>query len=136
MTLVEMTIDSIRHGMLKDNWAIILKAKVGQRYLPIWVGCSEADAIAVKLQGVSTPRPLTHDLLRSLIDVFGASVRSVIISEFKINTFYAKIVLTVGDKKLEVDCRPSDGLALAVRAEAPIFAEEAVLNKAGTAVGA
>jgi bifunctional DNase/RNase len=85
----------------------------------------------VKLQGVTVPRPLTHDLLSSVIDSLGAAIESIIVSDLKSDTFYAKIILNVDGKQLEIDSRPSDALALAVRADVPIFAEEAVLDKAG-----
>jgi len=109
---------------------VILKEKMAERYLPIWIGPAEADAIAVKLQGVTVPRPLTHDLLHSVIDALGATINSIIVSDLKNDTFFAKIVLNVDGGQLEVDSRPSDALALAVRAEVPIYAEETVLDKA------
>ncbi|MFC1860961.1 bifunctional nuclease family protein, partial [Chloroflexota bacterium] len=84
----------------------------------------------VKLQGVNVPRPLTHDLLQSVIDLLGASVNSIVVSDLKNDTFYARIILNVDGQQLEVDSRPSDALALAVRVEAPIYAEESVLDKA------
>lgn len=129
--MVEMTVDSIRVSLMNYQRVVILKEKVAERYLPIWIGPAEADAIAVKLQGVSVPRPLTHDLLCSVIDALGANVNSIIVSDLKNDTFYAKIILNVDGEQLEVDSRPSDALALAVRTEVPIFAEEAVLDKAG-----
>jgi len=129
--MVEMTIDSIRVSLMNYQRVVILKEKMADRYLPIWIGPSEADAIAVKLQGVNVPRPLTHDLLRSIVDALGASVRSVIVTNLKNDTFYAKIALDVDGGQMEIDSRPSDALALAVRVEAPIFVEESVLDKAG-----
>lgn len=129
--MIEMLIDSIRVSLMNYQRVVILKEKESDRYLPIWIGPAEADAIAVKLQDVTVPRPLTHDLLRSVIDALGATISSIIVSELKNDTFYAKIVLSVDGGKMEVDSRPSDALALAVRADAPIFAEEVVLDKAG-----
>lgn len=129
--MIEMTIDSIRVSLMNYQRVVILKEKMAERYLPIWIGPAEADAIAVKLQGVTVPRPLTHDLLHSLIDALGATINSIIVSDLKNDTFYAKIILNVDGKQMEVDSRPSDALALAVRAEAPIYAEEIVLDKAG-----
>jgi len=108
-----------------------LKEKDTERYLPIWIGPAEADAIAVKLQGVNVPRPLTHDLLRSVIDILGGIIDSIVVTELKNDTFYARLVLNVDGGQLEVDSRPSDAIALAVRAEVPIYAEELVLDKAG-----
>ena len=129
--MIEMTIDSIRVSLMNYQRVVILKEKLAKRYLPIWIGPAEADAIAVKLQGVTVPRPLTHDLLSSVIDSLGASIDSIIVSDLKSDTFYAKIILSVNGEQMEIDSRPSDALALAVRTDAPIFAEEAVLDKAG-----
>lgn len=130
--MVEMTIESIRVSMLNYQRVVILKEKGAERYLPIWIGPAEADAIAIKLQDVTVPRPLTHDLLSSVINALGASVNSIIVCDLKNDTFFAKIILSVnGGGNIEVDSRPSDAIALAVRVKAPIFADEAVLNKAG-----
>jgi len=129
--MIEMTIDSIRVSLMNYQRVVILKERMAERYLPIWIGPAEADAIAVKLQDVNVPRPLTHDLLSSVIDNLGATVNSIIVNELKNDTFYAKIVLNVDGGVIEVDSRPSDALALAVRVEAPIYVEEVVLDKAG-----
>ena len=129
--MIEMLIDSIRVSLMNYQRVVILKEKDSDRYLPIWIGPAEADAIAVKLQDVNVPRPLTHDLLRAVIDTLGASINSIVVSELKNDTFYAKIVLNVDGGQMEVDSRPSDALALAVRADVPIFADEGVLDKAG-----
>jgi bifunctional DNase/RNase len=129
--MIEMTIDSIRVSLMNYQRVVILKEKMSDRYLPIWIGPAEADAIAVKLQGVAVPRPLTHDLLSSVIDTLGAGVNSIIVNDLKNDTFYAKVILDMDGKQVEVDSRPSDALALAVRTGVPIFADEAVLDKAG-----
>ena len=129
--MIEMTIDSIRVSLMNYQRVVILKEKVSDRYLPIWIGPAEADAIAVKLQGVAVPRPLTHDLLNSVIDTLGAAVNSIIVNDLKNDTFFAKVILDVDGKQVEVDSRPSDALALAVRTGVPIFADESVLDKAG-----
>jgi bifunctional DNase/RNase len=129
--MIEMTIDSIRVSLMNYQRVVILKEKVSDRYLPIWIGPAEADAIAVKLQGVSVPRPLTHDLLNSVIDTLGASVNSIIVNDLKNDTFFAKLILQFDGKQVEVDSRPSDALALAVRTGVPIYADESVLEKAG-----
>ena len=129
--MIEMLIDSIRVSLMNYQRVVILKEKESDRYLPIWIGPAEADAIAVKLQDVTVPRPLTHDLLRAVIDTLGATISSIVVSELKNDTFYAKIVLSVDGGQMEVDSRPSDALALAVRADVPIFADEGVLDKAG-----
>ena len=129
--MLEMIIDSIRVSLMNYQRVVLLKEKMAERYLPIWIGPAEADAIAVKLQGVTLPRPLTHDLLRSVIDALGARVNSIIVNDLKNDTFYAKVTLDVDGGQMEIDSRPSDALALAVRVEAPIYVEETVLDKAG-----
>ena len=129
--MIEMTIDSIRVSLMNYQRVVILKEKMARRYLPIWIGPAEADAIAVKLQGVTVPRPLTHDLLSSVIGSLGATIDSIIVSDLKSDTFYAKIILNIDGEQVEIDSRPSDALALAVRADVPIYADEAVLDKAG-----
>jgi hypothetical protein len=129
--MIEMSIDSIRVSMMNYQRVVILKEKGTNRYLPIWIGPAEADAIAVKLQNVELARPLTHDLLRSVIDSLGASVEFVVVNELQNDTFYAKLYIRVDSQQIEVDSRPSDAMALAVRVGVPIFAEESVLDKAG-----
>lgn len=129
--VLEMTIDSIRVSLVSYQRVVILKEKDSDRYLPIWIGPAEADAIAIKLQDVQVPRPLTHDLLRSVISALGASVVSIVVTNLENDTFFAKIFLNVDGKQIEIDSRPSDAIALAVRAKVPIYAEESVLDKAG-----
>jgi bifunctional DNase/RNase len=129
--VIEMNIESIRVSLVNSQRVILLKEKTGERYLPIWIGPSEADAIAVKLQGVEVRRPLTHDLLNSLIDSLGGKIESVVINELKNDTFYARINLIVDGRRREVDSRPSDALALAVRSATPILVEDSVLIQAG-----
>lgn len=129
-------IDSIRVSLMNYQRVVILRVKDTDRYLPIWIGANEADAIAVKLQDVAVSRPLTHDLLGSVIDSLGAKVTSIVVSDLSNDTFYAKLVLGVNGGALEVDCRPSDAIALAVRSEAPIFVEESVLDKASVQMDA
>ena len=129
--MIEMVIDSIRVSLVNYQRVVILKEKAAERYLPIWIGPAEADAIAVKLQGATVPRPLSHDLLHSVIGALGATLNSIVINDLKSDTFYAKIILNANGGQMEVDSRPSDALALAVRAEVPIYAEEAILDKAG-----
>lgn len=127
----EMVIDSIRVSLMNYQRVVILKEKDSDRYLPIWIGPAEADAIAVKLQDVSVPRPLTHDLLRSVIISLGAGLTHITVSDLKNDTFYAKIGLQIDGKILEVDSRPSDAIALAVRGQVPIYVADEVLDKAG-----
>lgn len=129
--MIEMEIDSIRVSLMNYQRVVILREKTANRYLPIWIGPAEADAIAVKLQNVELARPLTHDLLQSVIDALGASLSFVVVNELQNDTFHAKLSLSVNNTEIEVDSRPSDALALAVRIGAPIYAEESVLDKAG-----
>ena len=129
--MIEMVVESVRVSMMNYQRVVMLKEKTTDRYLPIWIGPNEAEAIQIRLQGVSVPRPMTHDLLQSVVDALGASVNSIVVSDLRNDTFLAKIVLSVDSGRMEVDSRPSDAIALAVRAEAPIYAEEVVLEKAG-----
>ncbi len=129
--MVELTIESIRVSLMNYQRVVILKEKESDRYLPIWIGPAEADAIAVRLQEVSVARPLTHDLLRSVIDSLGANVEYVCVNDLSNDTFFARIMLQVDGRNLEIDSRPSDAIALAVRAQVPIYADESVLEKAG-----
>ena len=129
--MIEMVVDSIRVSLMNYQRVVILKEKAAEGYLPIWIGPAEADAIAVKLQGATVPRPLSHDLIYSIINVLGATINFIVLSDLKGDTFYAKIILNVDGGQMEVDSRPSDALALALRAEVPIYVEEAVLDKAG-----
>lgn len=129
--MIEMVVESIRVSLVNLQRVVILKEKHAERYLPIWIGAPEADAIAIELQEVAVQRPLTHDLLRSVISALGASVTSIIVNDLSNDTYYARISMDVDGKPLEIDSRPSDAIALAVRVKAPIFAEETVLDRAG-----
>lgn len=111
-------------------YAILLKEVEGSRRLPIIIGAFEAQAIALEMEGIKPPRPLTHDLLKTLIDNLGANVVEIIVSELKDNTFYAKIILEISGLTNEVDARPSDAIALAVRTFAPIYVNESVMQTA------
>lgn len=129
--MIEMVIDSLRVSMMNYQRVVILKEKSGTRYLPIWIGPAEADAIAIKLQDVAVPRPLTHDLLRTVIYTLNATVAHVLVCDLKNDTFFARIVLNANGSKVELDSRPSDAIALAVRTKVPMFADEGVMDKAG-----
>lgn len=129
--MIEMTIESIRVSLMNYQRVVILKEKAAERYLPIWIGPAEADAIAVRLQEVAVVRPMTHDLLRSVIEALGGQVSYIVVNDLANDTFYARIVLEANGQTLEIDSRPSDAIALAVRAKVPIYAEESVLEKAG-----
>ena len=134
--MVEMTVESVRINLQTSQRVVILKATKQERYLFIWIAHSEAYAIAIELQGTSSPRPLTHDLLKNVIQDLGAQIESVVISDLIDDIFYARIVLDVAGRHVEVDSRPSDAIALAVRAKTPIFVEDSVLERAGVALEA
>lgn len=129
--MLEMVIDSIRVSLISYQRVVILRVKDTNRYLPIWIGPSEADSIAMKLQEMDVPRPMTHDLLRSVIATLGAAVTRVVVSDLSNDTFYAKVVLQSNGTTMEVDARPSDAIALAVRTDAPIFVDDSVVDAAG-----
>jgi hypothetical protein len=126
----EMSIESIRLSLMTYQRVVILREKESDRYLIIWIGPAEADAIAVRLQDVAVARPLTHDLLRNTIDQLGGRVQYILVNDLANDTFFARIVLDVSGETVEIDSRPSDAIALAVRVEAPIFADEGVLDRA------
>ena len=111
-------------------YAILLKEIEGTRRLPIIIGAFEAQAIALEMEGIKPPRPLTHDLLKTLVDNLGANVVEIVVNELKENTFYAKIILEASGLTNEIDARPSDAIALAVRTYAPIFVNELVMSAA------
>ena len=127
--MVEVTVHSVRVSPLTQNRVVVLMEAAGQRYLPIWIGADVADAIALQLQGVGMARPLTHDLLRSVIEVLGARVSRVLVNDIHDNTFFARIVFDVAGRYAEVDSRPSDAIALALRENAPILAAEAAFAR-------
>ena len=129
--MIEAKIHSIRMSLVTQHRVVILKEVNAERYLPIWIGAYEADAIAVELQDVSVSRPLTHDLLKAVIGELGATVQSILINDLHDDTFFARIIMDVSGRYVEVDSRPSDALALAVRVKASIFVDEAVMDKAG-----
>ena len=131
--LVEMVIESVRVHMLSNRHVVILKDHEGDRYLPIWIGAWEASAIAMRLQGLTAERPLTHDLFAAALERLGVRVERVVISELSEETYHARIHLERDGVQVEVDARPSDALALAVRAEVQIFAAEEVLAQAALA---
>jgi hypothetical protein len=131
-TLIEMTIKGLMVDPITNMPIVILKDKDGERVLPIWVGIFEANAIALQIENVATPRPMTHDLLRNVISDLDGSVERVVVSDLKDNTFYAVIHLTVRGERVAIDARPSDAIALALRTRAPILVEEAVIDNAKT----
>ena len=129
--LIEMTIDRIQVHPVSGQRVLVLKQEQAETYLPIWIGPVEADSIALKLEGQQLPRPLTHDLMESMISDLGAIVSRVIVSDIKDHTFFAKVVLQRNGTTIERDSRTSDAVALAVRSDAPIFAASHVVDSAG-----
>lgn len=132
--MIEMTVESVRINLQTSQRVVILKATKQERYLFIWIAHAEAYAIAIELQGTSSPRPLTHDLLKNVISELGARITSIVISDLIDDIFYARVVLDVAGRHVEIDSRPSDAIALAVRAKVPILVEESVLDRAGVAL--
>lgn len=128
--MVEVTVDSIRVSLMSTHRVVILKDVDSERYLPIWIGPCEADAITVELQEVEVARPLTHDVLKSVIAALGGHVVRVEISDLRTDIFYATLIIESKGKTIEIDSRSSDALALAVRAKVPIFVQDEVMNKA------
>lgn len=130
-TLIEMVVERV--GVMEIGYqpVIILKEKGGELYLPIWIGPLEANAISVVLEGIEMPRPLTPDLLCSILDRMGVSVDYIVINDLKNNTYYANISANANWAQMEIDARPSDAIAIALRVRAPIYVEKSVLDKAG-----
>ena len=129
--LIEMVVESVRVHMLSSRHVVILKETGRERYLPIWIGSWEASAIAMKLQGLTPERPLTHDLFASALEAIDARLDRVVISDLADETFHARLYVRRDGHEGEIDARPSDALALALRTGAPIFAMPSVLDQAG-----
>lgn len=129
--LNEMVVESVRVHMLSSQHVVILRDTLRERYLPIWVGPWEANAIAVRLQGVTPERPMTHDLFSQTLEELGVVVKQIVVSDLAEDTFRARLLLELDGRAIDVDARPSDAIALAVRAGVPIFATDAVLDRAG-----
>ena len=129
-----MQIEMIIKGLMLDPTTkmpiVILRDNKGDNVLPIWVGSPEANAIALQIENVATPRPMTHDLLRNVIKDLKGKVQKIVVCDLKENTFYAMIHLLVNGEEVAIDSRPSDAIALAVRVKAPIFVEESVMSEA------
>jgi bifunctional DNase/RNase len=128
--MIEVIIDSIRVSLMSQHRIVILKDNNSDRYLPIWIGPCEADAITIELQEMPPQRPLTHDLLKSMIRELGGRVVQILINDLRNDVYYARIVIDLDGKQIEVDSRPSDAIALAVRAKAPIFVADTVMERA------
>ena len=129
--MIETVVESIRVSLVTQHRVVILKEVNGERHLPIWIGSYEAEAIAMELQGVTASRPLPYDLMRTIIDDMGGSVERITVTDLSDDVFYARIVLRQNGREVEVDSRPSDAIALAVRARVPIMVDDTVMDKAG-----
>lgn len=129
--MVEMSVESVRINLATNQRVVILKDGQGERYLFIWIATAEAYSIAMELQGTTSLRPLTHDLLKSVITELGGKIVSIIVNDLADDIFYARIILDADGRHVEVDSRPSDAIALAVRAKVPIYVAESVLDHAG-----
>ena len=134
--LIQMEVSKIRIDERRGEQVVVLKERGGNRLLPIIIGISEVTAIKMKISGIQPPRPLTHDLLQDTITQLGATLQRIVITKLEFNTFFAKLILQAKDGVLrEVDARPSDSIAVALRAEAPIFVAEEVLNQVASSYG-
>jgi uncharacterized protein len=127
---IEMTIKGLMVDPVTNMPIVLLRDKEGQKVLPIWVGIFEANAIALQIENVSTPRPMTHDLLKNVIQDLKASVQKIVVCDLQENTFYALIYLALETGTVAIDARPSDAIALALRTRAPIFVEDSVIDNA------
>lgn len=128
--MIEVTIDSVRVSLMSQDRIVVLRDTASGRYLPIWIGPFEADAITIQLQGVQVARPLTHDLLNSLIKALDVNVSHIVVNDLRNNTFFAQISVNADGRELQIDARPSDAIALAVRAGVPIYVAEQVMEQA------
>ena len=127
--ITQMNVRGLLFDPYNNAYIVILRDEQNSDMLPIWVGKSEASAISFALENVAPPRPLTHDFMKSILDNVDAKVLSAVVTDLKDNTYYAKVHLWYGDSEYSIDARPSDAIALALRAEAPIFTKEEVLQK-------
>lgn len=130
--LVQMKIRGLMYDPFSNAFIAILRDEQQSEVLPIWIGKPEASAISFALEGVFTPRPMTHDLIKNIMDSAKAKVISIVITDLKDNTYFSKVHVSYGDSEYTIDARPSDAIALALRAEAPIFVTEAVMKKHST----
>lgn len=128
--MVQVSIDSVRVSLMSQHRIVVLKDAETTRYLPIWIGPFEADAITIQLQNVEVARPLTHDLLKATIERLGGEIEQVAITDLRNDTFYAEITVRLNNRRLQIDARPSDAIALAVRADVPVYVAESVLEQA------
>ncbi len=129
--MIEVVIDSIRISLISQHRIVMLRDVDGERRLPIWIGPCEAEAITIELQDVEIARPVTHDLLKNIIEELGGTVSHILINELREQVFYARLFVDMDGNMMEIDCRPSDAIAVAVRSKVPVFVDESVMDEAG-----
>lgn len=134
--MIETVVESIRVNLVTQNRVVMLKEVQGERHLPIWIGDFEAQAIAMELQGLAAPRPLPYDVMKSIVVDMGGTVDRILVTDLAQDVFFARIVIAVNGRSVEIDSRPSDAIALAVRARAPIMVDEAVMDRASVSLDA
>ncbi len=132
--MIETVVESIRVSLVTQHRVVILKEVQGERHLPIWIGAYEAEAIAMELQGVAAARPLPYDLMKAVIGDLGGKVDRILVTDLAQDVFYARIVVEQNGRAVEIDSRPSDAIALAVRAQVPILVDESVMDRAGVSL--
>ncbi len=133
--MIETVVESIRVSLVTQHRVVILKEVHGDRHLPIWIGAYEAEAIAMELQGVAAARPLPYDLIKSIVGDLGGAVDRIVVTELSQDIYYARIVIQHNGRAVEIDSRPSDAIAIAVRARVPILVDDAVMDRAGVTLG-
>jgi uncharacterized protein len=134
--MIETIVDSIRVSLVTQHRVVILKEVDGERHLPIWIGPFEAEAIAMELQGVTAARPLPYDLIKTMISDMGGTVQEILVTDLAQDVFYARIVIDQDGRRVEIDSRPSDAIALAVRSDVSIFVDDSVMDRAGVVLDA
>lgn len=130
MEMVEIKVQAVLFDVSSNTPVVILTDTLGKKILPIWIGHFEANAIEIEMQGIKTPRPLTHDLFKSIFEKLGVQIKKVIVRDLQNSTFYATIVLAMNRKTIEIDARPSDAIAIALKCKVPIYATEWILKEA------
>src|SRR5918998_1443525 len=134
--MIEAVVESVRVSLMSQHRVVILKEVSGERHLPIWIGPFEAEAIAIGLQGISSTRPLPYDLLKNIVADLGGRINRIEVTDLTADIFYAKIVIEVDGRQVPIDSRPSDAIALGVRAKVPILVAENVMERAGIVLSA
>lgn len=132
--MIETVVESIRVNLVTQNRVVFLREREGDRHLPIWIGDFEAQAIAMELQGIASPRPLPYDLIKNLVGDLDGQVERILVTDLSQDVFFARIIVRIGERTVEIDSRPSDAIAVAVRTGAPIFVDEGVMDRAGVSL--